>query len=129
MKVFHCDHCGQLVFFENTASFGCGHTLAYLPDLEVVGSLDATGDGTWRSPARRAEGRRYRLCRYYAEEQVCNWTVSADDPNPLCVSCRLTSVVHDSATSAGKVAWYRLEVAKRRLVFTLLSLGLPVRTR
>jgi hypothetical protein len=129
MKVFHCDHCGQLVFFENTGCVGCGHQLAYLPDLAVVGSLDAAGDGTWQSPLRRAEGRRYRLCRRYAEEQVCNWAVSADDPNPLCLSCRLTSAVPDTTTGVAKVAWYRLEVAKRRLVFTLLSLGLPVLTR
>jgi hypothetical protein len=133
MKVFHCDHCGQLVFFENTACVSCGHTLAYLPDLGVVGSLDALGDGTWESPLPRAEGRRYRLCRRYAEDRVCNWAVAADhpadDPSPLCVSCRLTSVVPDTSTDAAAAAWYRLEVAKRRLVFTLLSLGLPVPDR
>ena len=130
MKVFHCDHCGQLVFFENTNCVSCGHTLAYLPDLGVVGSLDPAADGTWHSPLPRAAGRRYRLCRRYVEDQVCNWAVAADGPDddaaPCCISCRLTHVVHDTATDPGKLAWYRLEVAKRRLVFTLLSLGLPV---
>ena len=116
------------MFFENTECVSCRHQLAYVPDLGVVGSLDAVDDGTWQSPLPRAKGRRYRLCRNYAEAQVCNWTVSADDPNPLCTSCRLTRVVHDTSTDAARLAWYRLEVAKRRLVFTLLSVGLPVCT-
>ena len=47
MNVFHCDHCGQLVFFENTVCVNCGNTLAYLPDL---GSLNPVGAGLWRSP-------------------------------------------------------------------------------
>ncbi len=56
MKVFHCDHCQQLVFFENTVCVSCGQTLAYLPDLEDMGSLDPVGEGRWRSPlaARKA---------------------------------------------------------------------------
>ena len=53
MKVFHCDHCRQLVFFENVRCVGCGHALAYLPDLGVIGSLEEAGDGLWRSPLPR----------------------------------------------------------------------------
>jgi hypothetical protein len=115
-----------LVFFENTECVGCGHRLAYLPDMGVVGSLDDAGNGLWQSPLSRAGGRTYRLCRNYAGAQVCNWTVPADDFRDLCVSCRLTSVVPDMSSAGASAAWYRLEVAKRRLVFTLLSLGLPV---
>ena len=40
MKVFHCDHCGHLLFFENTQCVKCGRLVAYLPDLALVGSLD-----------------------------------------------------------------------------------------
>ena len=40
MKVFHCDHCGHLLFFENTQCVRCGKLVAYLPDLGLVGSLD-----------------------------------------------------------------------------------------
>ncbi len=129
MKVFHCDHCGHLVFFENTECVACGHRLAYLPDLGVVGSLEDAGDDTWRSPLPRSGGRIYRLCRNYSQEQVCNWTLPADDPNPLCLSCRLTRVIPDLTMAEHRLAWYRLEVAKRRLVFTLLELHLPILSR
>lgn len=150
MKVFHCDHCGHLLFFENTHCVRCGQLVAYLPDLAIVGSLDKDPDKdpdrdpdrdndqnaedndhtvTWRSPLKAAAGRTYRLCRNYTQEQICNWAVVAEDSNPLCVSCRLTRVIPDLATGEHRQAWYRLEVAKRRLIFTLLQLRLPIVSR
>jgi hypothetical protein len=138
MKVFHCDHCGHLLFFENTHCVRCGQLVAYLPDLGIVGSLDrhraASGgmdDATaiWLSPLAAAAERRYRLCRNYAVEQVCNWAIASDDENPFCLSCRLTHVIPDLWTTERRQAWYRLEVAKRRLVFTLLHLRLPIVSR
>jgi hypothetical protein len=129
VKIFHCDHCDQLVFFENVVCTRCGHALAYLPDLGVIGSLEPLGAGSWRSPLPAAAGKSYRLCRNYQEHDVCNWVVAPGDANPLCRSCRLTRVIPDLSRPANKEAWYRLEVAKRRLVYGLLGLGLPVRSR
>jgi hypothetical protein len=129
VKIFHCDHCGQLLFFENTACVNCGRTAAYLPDLGVVGSLDAAGEGAWQSPRPEAAGRPHRLCRNYTETQVCNWALAADDRNEYCPSCRLTEIIPDVSRPDASHAWYRLEVAKRRLVFTLLALKLPIASR
>ncbi len=112
MKVFHCDNCDHLVFFENTQCVSCGHRLGFLPDQMDMGSLDTH--------------REYRLCRNYEELDVCNWAIPPGDPNPLCQSCRLTRVIPDLAVDGHKAAWYRLEVAKRRVVYTLLNLGLPL---
>jgi hypothetical protein len=129
MKVFHCDHCGQLIFFENVQCVRCGHSLAYLPDLAVVGSLEPAGDGLWKSPLRRANGRTYRLCQNYVEHNVCNWAVASKDDNPLCLSCRLTRVIPDLSVPGHQAAWYKLELAKRRLAYTLLALKLPLVSR
>lgn len=126
MKVFDCDHCGQLVFFENVFCLSCGHALAYLPDLGVIGSLEPLGDGLWRSPLPEAAGHSYRLCSNYSQLNVCNWAVPSSDPNPLCRSCRLTRVIPDLSRPGNKEALYKLEVAKRRLVYTLLALNLPL---
>jgi hypothetical protein len=129
MKVFHCDHCGHLLFFENSICVQCHRKVAYLPDLALVGSLDQAGDGIWRSPPPAAARRVYRLCRNYTDEHVCNWAVSADDENPLCISCRLTRVIPDLTRDGHRQAWYRLEMAKRRVMFTLMQLRLPVVSR
>ena len=53
LKVFHCNHCQQLVFFESTQCVHCGRTLAFLPDLQIIESLDSTGEDLWSSPASR----------------------------------------------------------------------------
>jgi hypothetical protein len=129
VKVFHCDHCGALVFFENVRCVKCGHALAYLPDLEVIGSLNEAGTNLWTSPLPRAGGRKYRLCANYVEHNVCNWAVPEDDPNPLCRSCRLTRVIPNLSLPGNKAAWAKLETAKRRLVYSLLRLGCPLKNR
>jgi hypothetical protein len=129
MKVFHCDHCGHLLFFENTTCVRCDHRLAYLPDLRLIGSLDAAEGDRWRSPLARAAASGYRLCENYKIEAVCNWAVPAGDENPLCASCRITRVIPNLAEPGNRAAWYRLEAAKRRLLFTLVALELPLRNR
>lgn len=123
MRVFHCDHCQHLLFFESSHCVSCGHVLAYLPDLDVVGSLDPLDDGLWSSPLESAAGRKYRLCQNYTEHNVCNWAVPHDSPHALCESCRLTSVIPDLTREGNKEAWYRLETAKRRLLYSLERLG------
>ena len=129
MKVFHCDHCQHLIFFENVQCVKCDHTLAYLPDLGIVGSLDAVEGGLWTTPVPRANGRTYRLCSNYFNEEVCNWAIPTDEPNPLCLSCQLTATIPDLTIVGNRDAWYRVEVAKRRLVYTLLALKLPIVNR
>lgn len=129
MQVFHCDHCDQLVFFENVQCVTCHHALAYLPDLEKIGSLEQGSDGLWRSPLPHAQGRAYRQCENHTRHNVCNWAVAIEDDQALCASCRLTRVTPDLDVPSNKEAWYKLEVAKRRLTHTLLRLGLPLKNK
>ena len=124
MKVFHCGTCNALVFFENSQCLNCGSTLAFLPDQGTMDSLTPSDDGLWHSA--RESGHRYRLCANFRERQLCNWAVPAHDDHPLCQSCRLTTVTPDPTDSAQQGNWFKLEAAKRRLLCSLLSLGLPV---
>jgi hypothetical protein len=129
MKIFHCDHCGQLLFFENSRCVKCGRVLAYLPGIRKIASLELLPDGEWRSPLAEAAGRKYRLCQNYANDIVCNWAVRADDPEPFCLSCRTTTVIPDLTVAGNKEAWIHLEMAKRRLFYSLMGLGLPITNR
>lgn len=130
MKIFHCGHCEQLVFFENIACVKCGHALAYLPDQSVMGAFEpdgeGEGEGQWRSISPGTKGHTYRPCRNYSEENVCNWAVPTNDPNPYCRSCRVTRVIPDLGQPGTRVAWAKLEMAKRRLIYSLLRLDLPL---
>ncbi|MBV8555408.1 MAG: putative zinc-binding peptidase [Planctomycetaceae bacterium] len=128
MKIFHCGHCDQLVFFENTTCVNCGHVLAYLPDQENLGTLEPDGEDRWPSlsTAEGIEARAYRLCKNARDEDVCNWAVPVDDPNPYCLSCRLTRIIPDLSRPGDRAAWARLEASKRRLIYSLLRLDLPL---
>lgn len=129
MKIFRCGHCAQPVFFENVRCLRCGHPLAYLPLRGTLASLEPDGKGGWRSPVIESNRVSYRLCANYDRENVCNWGVPADDPDPLCRSCRLTRVIPDLGQPGAKEAWYRIEVAKRRLVYSLIELRLPLASK
>jgi hypothetical protein len=130
MRTFRCDHCGHPLFFENVQCLQCGSALAFLPDRLALCAVEpAPGDtpGLWRrkaQPNRKPDNRRYRLCRNHTEHQACNFAVRSGDPNPLCASCRQTRVLPDLSMPANHERWYRIEVAKRRLFYTLAKLRL-----
>jgi len=126
VKAFHCDHCQQLVSFENTRCVTCDHALAFLPDLQAVASLEPLpgAANAWRAAG---DGRRtYRLCANYLTHNVCNEAIPAAEPHALCGSCRLTRVIPDLSLAANLPRWAKLEAAKRRLIYTLHAVGCPV---
>src|SRR4029078_7970916 len=112
VKVFHCDHCGALVFFENSRCVTCGHALAFLPGPFVMSSLEQVNDQEWVSPIAATQGRRYRLCSNYIEQDNCNWAVASEEAQPLCHSCRLTTIIPDLTQPGSLAALYKLEAAK-----------------
>ncbi|HSW19995.1 MAG TPA: putative zinc-binding peptidase [Ramlibacter sp.] len=134
MRIFRCDHCGNALFFENVQCLRCGASLAFLPDRMDLCSIEPAADrpqaeGLWQRktprPLRRAGGAtRWRLCSNHAWAQACNFAVPEHDTNPLCVSCRQTRILPDLSIPENRGRWYRIEVAKRRLFFTLARLGL-----
>src|SRR4051812_4944914 len=130
MKIFNCTKCEQVVYFESVQCVRCGHVLAYLPDRGTMsavardaGATDAAG---WRVVGGSADGARYRPCLNATEHGVCNWAVPADDPEELCAACRLNHLIPNLADAKAKEDWHRIEIAKRRLLYTLFGLGLPV---
>ena len=47
MKLFRCQACGQVLYFENTRCESCGRRLGYLPEL---GTMSATISADNTSP-------------------------------------------------------------------------------
>ena len=129
MKTFHCQYCGHPLFFENVTCLQCKSAVAFLPDrlnMAAIEPAGAEGSNEWRPRARgsKASSARYRLCHNNTTQNACNFAVPAEDPNPLCVACRLTRTLPDLSQPGNPHRWYRLESAKRRLFYTLAKLGL-----
>jgi len=134
MKIFHCDRCQNVVFFENLRCANCGHELAFVPALGSVTALAPADEGLWQralpeDAAAESAPKLYRKCQNYNNQSICNWAIDADDPNPFCISCRLTQTIPALDQPGHADAWFRLETAKRRLIFSLLEMQLPVRSK
>ncbi|MET0344237.1 MAG: putative zinc-binding peptidase [Polyangiales bacterium] len=134
MRIFTCSACQQTTYFENVTCTNCGHALAYLPDHRLLSALEKAEDAgpeanLWVALAPKAKNARYRLCDNGVQHAACNWTVPESDPDPLCAACRLNDVIPNLSKPGALAAWQKIERAKRRLLYTLYELGLPVESR
>ena len=113
MHAFACPHCAQLVFFHNSVCLRCNSDLGFDPEQHTMVLAD---DGFIRCAN--------------LDLASCNWVMS--DPEDaaahegLCRSCRLTRTRPDDDDAAALAAFAEAETQKRRLVYQLDELGLPV---
>ena len=125
MKLFACQACGQLLFFENTRCERCGHRLGYLPDRNIISAVEQDGEAF--KPLAAAK-RRFRFCEN-AGQDACNWLVPQESTERFCLACRHNEVIPDLGQDNNLARWQTLEVAKHRMFYSLLRLGLPLRNR
>jgi hypothetical protein len=125
MKLFKCQSCGQVLYFENTTCERCAHRLGYLPEAVTVSALEPEGE-LWHALA--APDRPVRLCDN-AGTACCNWLAEADAPGSLCAACRHNRTIPDLSVPHNVVRWQRIEAAKRWLFYSLMRLRLPLVTR
>ncbi|MCB9946643.1 MAG: putative zinc-binding peptidase [Rhodospirillaceae bacterium] len=123
MKTFECQACGQLLNFESTQCMSCGHSLGYLPERTEMSALEPAADGGWTALADDAQ--QYKSCANAAYD-ACNWLVPAQSPDIFCRACRLNRTIPALGVDGNLELWRRLEVAKHRLVYGLMRLGLPI---
>ena len=122
MNAFICEVCGQLLFFDNSSCLQCGSLLGFDPATLRLRALTADA-GVLRPVDGDASS--YRYCGNHIAAR-CNWLVPSEDPSALCASCRLTTVRPNDAEADAMAAFADAESAKRRLIFQLRDLGLPV---
>jgi hypothetical protein len=127
MKLFNCQVCGQVLYFENTRCESCGHLLGYLPDQETISAVEPAPDSD-RWHALGATDGAYKFCRN-SGTGGCNWMVLADDAAGFCAACRHNHMIPDLTRPGNDHLWALIESAKHRLFYTLLKLSLPLETR
>ncbi len=130
MNIFPCQCCSQLLHFDNRFCEQCGHRLGFIASESVVSALEPLGSdqgGTlWEAVVQ--PGSRYRFCTN-AEYDACNWLVSADGSDRMCLACRHNRTIPDLSISENLLRWQRCEAAKHHLFYSLLRLRLPLATR
>ncbi len=111
MRAFSCDHCSQVLFFENSRCLRCESELGFVPSTLQIQALVGDHAGLRRCANLDLAG--------------CNWIVE-DDGEVLCRSCRTTAVRPADGDEAGLAEFVTAETAKRRVLYQLFDLGLPV---
>jgi len=112
VHTFTCGRCGHLLDFVASACGRCGAPQGFaLPESTILVLDGPGGDGWARCAEHGVTG--------------CNWLVRAND-GPRCESCRLTRTVPGDDDPDDAAFLVEMEAAKRRLVFQLHDIGLPV---
>lgn len=127
MKLFKCQCCGQILHFENTRCLRCGHNVGYLASGDEILAVEPDGP-VWAIAAPEggcAGTARYRFCRNW-ELSACNWLVDTENLGDFCEACIHNRTVPDLSDPDRYSRWQKIEVAKRRLIYTLRHLGLPL---
>jgi hypothetical protein len=110
MLAFACPVCERLVTFESSRCLNCGTALGF--DFAARTLLPVTDqDG---GPTRRCANVRLAACNWLAGE------------HELCPSCALTRTRPHDSDEKGLSGYATAEGAKRRLLFELADMGLPI---
>ena len=147
MRLFRCTCEGRPVLhFENVQCNRCGRLTGFCPETLELKPFNPLQDNTAAGTAPDANsppqwqddaGQRYVQCANWVRYQVCNWMLplpEGADPmalhagdEGLCPACRLNEIIPDLSVPENQPLWHELEKAKRRCLFTLLELRLPLR--
>jgi hypothetical protein len=122
MRDFICPKCGQHLAFENSVCLSCDSALAFsLQDMALL----VIAQGEESAQPGFVDADKYELCAnlHLAE---CNWLVEKNPVRRLCASCELTRTGPNDADTTALAAFAGAEKAKRRLVFELFELKLPI---
>ena len=111
MRAFVCPVCERLVTFESSRCLNCSSQLGYDPTSGTMRALQAKGSAHTHRCAN-------------AQLAACNWLVG--EAGELCSSCALTRTRPNDADGDGLGGFAEAEAAKRRLLFELADLGLPI---
>lgn len=122
MQLFKCQHCGELLYFENDICKNCSRRLGFISEVMTLSALELE-DNEWRALA--VDKRQYRFCAN-AQFGVCNWMIEAGAPDIYCAACRHNRTIPDTSIQDNVVAWRKIEIAKHRLFYTLMKLNLPL---
>jgi hypothetical protein len=114
-----------VLYFENSRCEKCQFPLGFEATRRQLLPLQAEADGSGFRLYGEPGGLTYSYCANHAHG-VCNWLVPAGSPTPYCTACALNRTIPDLSQPGYLGRWRSLEVAKHRLVYSLLCLHLPV---
>jgi hypothetical protein len=123
MKLYSCTNCHSPLYFENNICLTCQHPVGFDPDrLEMV-TLEGANQYTDFADKKTS----YSYCQN-AALATCNWLVPQTTTPTFCPACALNRTI-PALVGDNIGRWSRIEMAKHRLVYSLLRLNIPVKAK
>ena len=133
MKTFKCScESQQILFFESKSCVACERVVGIDDAFNKVEpyNLDKKSGFYFKDNEEKVP---YQKCDNHAKYQTCNGMVNMDTfvPVPdkdevLCFACRFNETIPDLSIVEHIPLWKKMEVAKRRAIYTLKALSLPL---
>jgi hypothetical protein len=135
MKTFKCD-CKdhQILFFESSVCIACERVVGLDDKFDNVEPYDLDETSGQYFKALDPEIR-YQKCDNHADYKTCTGMVNLNTFVPvegedevLCFACRFNDTIPDLSIVEHIPLWKKMEAAKRRALYTLKSMKLPLAT-
>ena len=123
MKLYTCGDCHNPLYFENSTCLQCGYSVGFDPEKFRMITLGNRQGNTFSDMADTQVT--YKLCSN-AQYGVCNWLIPSSQSEAFCIACSLNRTIPSLDDSENRARWKNMEIAKHRLVYSLLHLNLPL---
>ena len=133
MKTFKCscEH-HQMLFFESRYCVACERVVGVDDTFNKVEPYNLDEKSGYYFKANQPKVH-YQKCDNHARYEVCNGMVNMeifvpvpDKDEVLCFACRFNETIPDLSIIEHIPLWKKMEVAKRRAIYTLKALSLPL---
>ena len=125
MKLYICSNCQNPLYFENSLCLQCKREVGFdAHKLVMITSVESMDEFT--KPTGKKDV--YRYCENKTNG-TCNWLLPIKDTHKFCTACDLNRTIPNLTTPGNLEKWSRIEIAKHRLVYSLLRLNLPVKSK
>jgi hypothetical protein len=126
MKLYTCSNCHSLIYFENNVCLHCGYTLGF--DGATLSMLTLVSEKNNLFSNIKNKQEKFHFCKN-AEYGTCNWIIPTSQTSFFCQACDLNRIIPDLNKDENLKRWKNIEIAKHRLVYSLLRLRLPVKKK
>ena len=116
---FYCP-CGAEIFFDSRICEACKSPLAFNPRTLKFDRLEKRNKHTDHPPNGS------HLCQNGIDYDACNWLAESDAPQGLCFGCQFNRIIPNLSRRNNVKRWATIEANKKRLLFGLIRLGLPL---
>lgn len=143
MKTFKCTCLGEpALFFENSSCLACKRVTGFIDDFKFLQVFDLDKTTGYFTQADHPQ-QYFKKCHNCMHHNACNGMVEVDiavakvdipskptdivERDVLCFACRFNEVIPDLTVQGHLPLWRKIEIAKRRALYTLNALPLPLR--